>query len=188
MTNLLAIYKPESIRQLQRNLNSVTDLIKPENNTPSISYLKNKVNELTTVTLIKLHLVELNDYLNLSRGLTGPQIDQTAEMILDEFPLMKIADLIYIFKQAKMGKFGTLYESLDGAKILSWFRQVWDERLTAAEYQSEKAHESNKLDIEKIVGTERASGNTKTRDLIAKTKKWLNTPDGQKLSESLKKD
>ena len=161
-------------------------MIKPENNTPSLAYLKNKINELTTITLIKLHLVELNDYLNLARGLTNAQIDLTAEMILDEFPLIKIADLIYIFKQAKMGKFGVLYESLDGSKILSWFRQVWDERLDAAEYESEQSHERAKIDLEKIVGDQRTTGKDQTAVLIERTREWLKTPDGRKLTEQLK--
>lgn len=144
------------------------------------------MNELTTITLIKLHILELSDYLNLTRGMSGSQIDTTAEMIMDEFPLIKIADMVFIFKQAKMGKFGAIYEGLDGAKILSWFRQVWCERLDVAEYMSESAHVGVKNDLERVIGTQRVSGESSSRELIAKTQKWLKTPDGQKLSESLK--
>jgi hypothetical protein len=171
---LLEIYKPESIRQLQVNLKTVKDLIKPENNTPSLGYLKNKVNETLAISLIKAHLLELSDYLNLTRGMTGAQIDITAEMILDEFPLIKIADMIYIFKQAKMGKFGALFEGLDGAKILSWFRQVFEERLNAGEYVSDREHENKKHELAKLYGDQRTCGQTSDIDKMRKiNEEWL---------------
>jgi len=177
---LLEIYNPQSSRELQVKLKSVSDLIKPEYNTPSLGYLKNKVNELLAVSLIKAHLLELSDYLNLTRSMTGAQIDITAEMILDEFPMIKIADMIYIFKQAKMGKFGAIYEGLDGAKILSWFRQVFDERLNAAEFVSDREHENQKHELAKLYGDQRTCGETSGKEIMKKVgsdwlvnKEWL---------------
>ena len=102
------------------------------------------------------------------------QIDQTAEMIIDEFPSMKIADILFLFKKAKNGEFGQIYEGLDGLKILTWFRQVWNERLDVAEFQSDNEHINTKIQFEKIIGSERTCGETTKRDVIKQVNEdWL---------------
>ena len=98
--------------------------------------------------------------------MTPFQIDQTADMILDEFPQFKIADLIYTFKQAKKGAFGKIYEGLDGMKILEWIRQVFDERCEAGASLSEKEHGEQKQIYREIFGGERISGNNELKDFI----------------------
>ena len=146
----------------------------PENNTPSIGFVKNKMSEQLILTIIKLHIVDLSDFLNLTRPMKDSQVDQTAEMIIDEFPLMKIADVIYLFKQAKNGAFGNIYEGLDGLKILSWFRQVWGERLDVAEQMSDREHQNIKRGLSDIVGESRTSDSkNEMKNLIDKSKDWL---------------
>lgn len=150
---------------------SISDLLLPENNTPSLGYVKNKLSETLILTIIKLHIIDLSDFLNLTRPMKDSQVDQTSEMIMDEFPLMKIADVIYVFKQAKMGAFGAIYEGLDGAKILSWFRQVWSDRIDYAEFSSSVEHNKNKNDIASFVGDERTSGDCRNelKNLISRS-------------------
>jgi len=150
--------------------------LKPENNTPSIGFLKNKMSEKLILTIIKLHIIDLSDFLNLTRPLKESQVEQTAEMIIDEFPLMKIADVIYLFKKAKNGEFGNIYEGLDGLKILSWFREVWCERLDYAEYQSGKDHQDKKYEHEKIFGSARTCGSSdpiQVEKAIKRNEEWL---------------
>ena len=94
------------------------------------------------------------------------QIYQTAEMIIDRFPLMKIADVIYLFKKAKGGEFGPLWEGLDGLKILSWFIQVWNERLDCGESISDREHDNMKHEFEELIGSERTCGDTTKKDVL----------------------
>lgn len=118
------------------------------------------------LSLIRLHLMDLNDYLNLTRPLTPTQIDQTAELIMMEYPTMKIADFIYTLKCAKLGRFGKIFEGLDGMKILSWIEQVMSERADAGEAASISEHGKIKKDITGMVGNNRATGISELRELI----------------------
>lgn len=133
------------------------------------------MSEQLILTIIKLHIVDLSDFLNLTRPMKDSQIDQTAEMIIDEFPLMKVADVIYLFKQAKNGAFGNIFEGLDGLKILGWFRQVWAERLDVAENMSEREHLNTKRGLVDIVGDARMNENitSEVKTLVNRSKEWM---------------
>lgn len=167
MNSLLEIYKPQSIKVLKRKLNSPTDLVLAENNTPSLAYISKKMNNHDlAVNLVTLHLIEFSDFLNVSRPMTMPQIKMTAELIVDTFPTLKIADLIYTFKQAAAGKFGPFYESIDGTKICAWIEQVMNERAEAGEHASISEHGQFKKEIVGMVGNNRQTGTEALRELV----------------------
>ncbi len=167
VNSLLEIYKPQSIKVLKRKLNSPTDLVLAENNTPSLAYISKKLNNPDlAVNLVTLHLIEFSDFLNVSRPMTMPQIKMTAELIVDTFPTLKIADLIYTFKQAAAGKFGPLYESIDGTKICAWIEQVLSERSDAGERSSVSEHGEHKKQLIGMVGNNRQTGGEALRELI----------------------
>lgn len=64
--------------------------------------------------------------------MTDVQTQETAMLILESYPALTIADINLIFKKAKTGKFGPMYDRLDGQLILSWFDTYFDERCQAA--------------------------------------------------------
>ena len=99
-----------------------------------------------------------------------PQINQTAELILIEFPQLKIADLIYVIKQAMLGRFGKVYESLDGMKILTWIEQVYAERCEAGEAASYNDHALKMREIREFAGDARISGNGELKELLHNSK------------------
>jgi hypothetical protein len=102
--------------------------------------------------LVSMHLVDLLDFLNPARSMTMAQVEATAELILMEYSHVKITDLIYTIKRAKLGGFGNLYESIDGTKILSWLKQVMMERDDAAAEESLREHEQLKYEMDRAFG------------------------------------
>lgn len=164
---MLTIYSPQSIKALTARVSTPADLFKPENNTPSLAYIAKKMNnpELA-LALLRLHMVDLIDFLNPARSMNMNQVDTTSELILMEFPQLKIADLVYIIKRAKLGGFGNLYESIDGQKIISWIRQVLMERDDAAGEASRLEHEQMKYGMDKAFGGERACAPTSAGDAM----------------------
>ena len=146
-------------------------MIRPENNTPSLAYIAKKMNNpLLAVTIVKLHLLEMNDFVNATRKMSDAQIEQTAELILSEFPTFKIADIVFTFKEAKMGRFGPLYEGLDGMKILKWFEQIMTERCDAGENQSLNEHGQFRKEIIEMVGNERKDAVPEFKELLHNAK------------------
>ena len=64
------------------------------------------------------------------------QIYETAQMILDSYPYFTLADINLIFKKAKKGDFGQIYDRLDGQIIFSWFTKYNSLRCSESEEQS----------------------------------------------------
>lgn len=80
---------------------------------------------------VVLLIGKLNDFVNASRKMTEDQILLTAELILEEYYYMKLHEIEFVFRNAMKGKYGKLYETLDGFKIMEWFLDYSAER---AEY------------------------------------------------------
>ena len=155
---LLKIYSPASIKALTKRLNNANDLIKAENNTPSLGYIcKVLKNEKLALALVKLHIIDLLDFINPARSMSIEQVEQTAELLISDYSYLKIADLLLVFKKAKKGEFGQLYEGIDGMKILQWFTQTWSDRMDAAEQQSQQEAASHKQALMDIAGDRRIS-------------------------------
>jgi hypothetical protein len=93
-----------------------------------------------TEGLIMGWLVYLNDILNLNKPMSEDQIEMCATEILNEFYGFKFSDLTLIFKRIISGAYGEFYEALSIPKILSWFRQYFEERCELAMQQSQKKH------------------------------------------------
>lgn len=78
-------------------------------------------------------ILNMNDFLNVSRPMNDVQIEETAFLIVQKYYYLNVADITLIFTRAKTGEFGKLYESIDGVKILTWFESYANERATMAE-------------------------------------------------------
>ena len=72
------------------------------------------------------------------------QIDFTAKMILQENPLLTVADIKLVIHNAASGRYGKDYNRIDSSVICEWFRRHWDERMNAAEMTSLEEHGKNK--------------------------------------------
>jgi hypothetical protein len=81
---------------------------------------------------------------NLKRPLTEHQIDEIALLILSEFNNVTLADIYLVLKNAKLGKYGSFYESLDCPKVMSWFNEYMEERISAHMNRSQTEHNQTK--------------------------------------------
>jgi len=88
-----------------------------------------------TISYINEWIVSLNEFINIQRKMSPEQIEITSGYILDDFYYLKISDIYFVFSEAKKNRYGEFYESLDGAKIISWFDKYVEQR---AEFVFEK--------------------------------------------------
>jgi hypothetical protein len=93
---------------------------------------------------LKVWLINLTESLNVKRSLSEVQIDECAMLIVQEFKNLTIADINLIFKDAKMGKYGELYESLSMAKVLGWFNDYFTKRMDESELINQRKAQSYK--------------------------------------------
>lgn len=68
------------------------------------------------------------------------QISQTADLILQYFPHLNLADLKVFFEKMKIGHFGKFYDSVDGQLILSKMEEYNQERMNTVESINLEAH------------------------------------------------
>ena len=108
---------------------------------PSIATLKRNFGEEKLQAYISLHLIDLNTFLNLKRFLSDAQINECSMMIMYEHPNLTLVDIAFVFKNAKLGRYGDLYESLSIDKIMRWFSDYFDERCNTAESISNMQHD-----------------------------------------------
>jgi hypothetical protein len=99
---------------------------------PTLASIKKEYSEDFSQAYVAVWIVNLNDFINASRKMSPPQIEETAILILQEYYYLNLADINLIFKRIKKGEFGQLYTELDGIKLLSWFEKYTNERATTA--------------------------------------------------------
>lgn len=134
--------------------------------THSLARIRKESSEEFAEDYIKIWLLELNELLNVSKPMNEKQIDFTAKMILQENPLLTVADIKLVINNAASGKYGKDYNRVDSAVICEWFRKHWDERMNAAEMSSLEEHSKNKRqpDMPRVSQMEKA----KFREAVAK--------------------
>lgn len=124
--DIIQAYNPEQIIFDLKKIKSVPQCL--QSNTPALSELKKREGEDKVLTLLEIWIVDINKFLNMNNKMAPVQIKQTALMLLQDFYYFRIADINYLFTQAKKGKYGELYGSIDGSKIYKWFERHDKER------------------------------------------------------------
>ncbi len=134
--NLLTIYSPDALSRQLMEVRNVDDALAlatlNREQFPSIAKLKKDFGAQKVEAVIKLYLVELCELVNLKRPLREKQIDAIAMEVVSTYYHLTIADVHVIFRKARNGEFGELYESLDVPKVMKWFADYFAERCEAA--------------------------------------------------------
>lgn len=105
----------------------------------NINYLIKKLGYKQVTDIIKVLLVNFNQYFNVKMGLTVPQIREITEQIIEQCAeTLSLDELVYMLKKAKTSL--KLYEKLDGPIIFG----IIDEHYIKRNNQRHKNHEVEK--------------------------------------------
>ena len=99
---------------------------------PSLYNLSKEVDRNMLETLLKMHIVALDIFLKQKDGLTIGEIELIVDEIMSAYSHLSFADINVIFRNAKIGKYGDLYQQLSCAKIIRWFEMYANERADKA--------------------------------------------------------
>lgn len=116
---------------------------------PSLGELMVHYGDKKTAAMLKMWIINLNESINTTRKFKGHQIDEAALLIMQGYRNISIADMTLIFKNAKSGVYGDIYETLSMHKLLAWFREYFDDRMEAFERRSLENHDRQKYKEEK---------------------------------------
>lgn len=112
--------------------------------TPGIALYKKHSGETKARALVVLLLSDLVKFFNVGKAMNDIQMAQTADLILDEFHYFNLDDFKLCFNMAKSGKFGKVYDRIDGQVILEWLSEYETQRIELCKYESQTRHESIK--------------------------------------------
>jgi len=90
-------------------------------------------------------VVEYSQLFNVKMQMSDVQINFFAEQFISEYGYESLDDLIYCIKNAAMGKYGELYNSIDPPKMFEWFKLHLEQKAEARE----KLQQSKKISITK---------------------------------------
>ena len=94
-----------------------------------------------TESYLAIWITNLVEYFQVGRKMGEQQIIETAMLVMDEYYMLTLADINLVFTRVKKGYFGEIYDRIDGAVILGWFKKYFEERCSEAEALSMREHE-----------------------------------------------
>jgi hypothetical protein len=107
---------------------------------PTLGTLHREKSREFTHALVMVWLVYLNDLLDLRKHMSEDQIELCATEIVNEFYSLKMSDLAFLFRRIISGQCGEFYESLTISKVLTFFREYFNERCSLAGQEALRHH------------------------------------------------
>jgi len=141
---LLEVYSPKNCLKHVGKLKTIEMAMNA--NAPTIGTFNREHGREFTEALVMAWLVHLNAILNLKRPMPDEAIEMCAIDIVKEFYAIKISDLSFLFKRIYTGYYGEFYESLSIPKVMTFFREYFDERCDIAERNTLSKHNELKSD------------------------------------------
>ncbi|MDD4971921.1 MAG: hypothetical protein PHT07_21045 [Paludibacter sp.] len=129
-SQFLTVFTIQEVNKLCRKIDDYPAIL--EAKLPTLASVKKRYGFDFIQAYIEGWIVNLREFINVGKKMTDLQCQETAMLIIEEYPSLTIADINLIFKKAKLGKYGSMYDRLDGQMILSWFEKHFDERCAAA--------------------------------------------------------
>lgn len=119
-------FNPSNMLTEFRNVNSLAAAIEADSN--SISFYRAHLGEDSVLALIELHLLALNESINVANPLKTIQIKEIAIEINTLYYYLSMVEIGFVFRKAKRGEYGKFYNSISMPEVLSWFENYSSER------------------------------------------------------------
>ncbi len=108
---------------------------------PTLALFVREKSKEFTEGLLMGWFVYLNELLNLNKPMSTDQIEMCVNEILNDYASLKFSDLTLLFKKIITGEYGEFYESLSIPKVISWFRDYFEQRCNIAAQESLRKHQ-----------------------------------------------
>jgi len=143
-------FNPMNMMKEFRHVETVKQAIEAEKN--SISAFAKNISQDAVLAMIELHLIALNESLNVHQKLSEYQMKEISVEIISLFYYMTMTEIALVFRRAKRGFYGEIKFSIDISKIIQWFEQYKEERISFFMQRSIQDNKQAKSDKEVIDG------------------------------------
>ena len=87
-------------------------------------------------------IADMLEFFTVKDSMNDKQVAVTIDLIIEEYPYMKLDDFKLCFRNAMKMKYGELYNRIDGQLILLWLKKYNNERCMTAERESYNNHKA----------------------------------------------
>ena len=117
---------------------SVEQVLKLES--PSLSVIRKEHGEPKTLDLLNTIIADLALFFSVGKGMDRKQAEETSRLLLKEYYFLKVEDLKLFSDNFKLGKYGTIFDRIDGNVILEKLALYCNDRSEKAEAISLQKH------------------------------------------------
>ena len=128
--------------ELATTVKTITDIFRVKK--PTLKQLEILTSQGHVIAYLNKWIIDTLGFFNIGKSMDEHQVMETSFLIWQTYPAMGIQEIYFVFNQAKKGKYGKIYDRIDGSIIFEWFNSFWEERLNAAEGLSYQDHISSK--------------------------------------------
>ena len=90
---------------------------------PAIGTITRILGETKSRAAVVFLLADALEFFNATETMSDVQVAITVDLIMEEYPYLKMDDLKLCFKNAMKMKYGRIYNRIDGQVIMSWLRE-----------------------------------------------------------------
>lgn len=128
------------------NYKAISDVF--NNPSASLATLGKYQGEKAAVSVLMVLLKKVVDFFNVGKSMGSEQLFSTAKLIISEYYYLEIGDIKVCLRNGMLGKYGQLFDRLDGAIIIDWFSRYNSERQEVASVHSHNSHKTKMKEVE----------------------------------------
>ena len=115
---------------------------------PSLTILEKALGEEVVLTLAITEVLKGLSAFNVKNNMSDLQVEIFIDDFMDMYKHESLADLKLCLKNARLGVYGTHYNSIDQLTIMNWFKQYLAEKADARQkrHEKEKSKRPEQLD------------------------------------------
>lgn len=177
-TEIIIFNKKEFVKRFEpmnmmKEFRSVNTLVKAiETDVKSMAVQRRKIGEDPILAMIELHLLALNQSINVHEKLSPMQMSEISIEIVQNYYFMSFVEIAYVLKRAKSGHYGKISYSLNMPDIMQWFVKYAEERCQHFMQRSDSKGSELKQNNEQS-----NLMNDKVVEILTKFKKTLESED-----------
>lgn len=151
--------------ELYKNLQVATVDDALQSKSPALVTMKSEYGEAVMLATLSLFIIDAVKFFNIGKSMDADQVAQTAKLIAKDYYYLKPEDFRLCFDNAKRGKYGQLFDRLDGAVIFGWLENYVNGRLNRGEELSLAKHNEGRKFDEGVARMIRGREDAKEREV-----------------------
>lgn len=97
-----------------------------------MAVIKKRYGEQFLFAFLTIAIVDLIEFFNVGKTMGESQVVSTIRLIVEDFYYLNVEDFKLCFNNAKRGRYGKVYDRVDGNTIYEWLNRYSVERVEIA--------------------------------------------------------